>query len=90
MMRLNARTFFLVVGLLLSGANAQVQSQDAATCRSLAMDCFMGCINSSTDLQACKRSCINPHECGFSRDVWSQAHTDWCCACHGQRCPPTG
>lgn len=88
-MRLHMWAFVLVT-LLLGGANAQVLSQDSATCRSLAMDCFMDCINSSTDLPTCKRNCVNPYECGFNRDVWTQARTDWCCACQGQRCPSSG
>eukprot|EP00966_Prymnesium_polylepis_P255219 5896499-Prymnesium_polylepis.1 len=64
------------------------------------MDCFMGCINHSADpstmvhtsvvVQGCKTRCVDEYECGFGRDVWTQARTDWCCACQGQRCPSSG
>jgi hypothetical protein len=72
-----------------------VQGQDVQMCRSLAMDCLMDCIQSSSSStadahRACKRRCIEMYDCSFSRDLWTNAKTDWCCACHGQRCPSGG
>ena len=90
-MRLRAR-FFFFVALFLNAVIAQVQSQNAATCRSLAMDCLLECISSATgagpeNTKECKKTCMNMYECSLSRDVWTQAQSDWCCACQGQRCP---
>ena len=76
------------MAVLLIGTDAQVQRQDASICRSLAMDCFMNCLSDSntSESERCKQICMDPYECGFSRDVWSQVRTDWCCACKGIRC----
>jgi len=66
-------------------------AQDHGQCRDIAMTCVLTCME-NTPCQAGDRACIKncktecTYTCPLTREIWTPARTEYCCACTGVRC----
>ena len=69
-------------------------SPDMSVCRSVVASSVRNCVRNANCVESdhsgcvktCKHLCSWKSQCDMSREIWSTARSDFCCACEGARC----